>query len=262
MNRILTGLLLILAPVAAVADDGLGPERLVGTLLERFLPKHYEPATIDGLPGKFHFKDQAAGALFPWVETNLDWSLRTGAGLDATAQDIPWVAVAFSPFHKYTGMNAKKSGRRMVIFEPVPPLDFMQVDRLLFRPGLVVSYQNWQVVAGGKPGPTCDRIGWVTFSDDGKHIGYLAKQGGEWSVVVDGKAGRSHAWVDKLVFAPGGKRFAYCAMEGSSWRVVVNDERGPPFSRGGSRGRENRRWAGRKRPGPLPRRRGRGWAPP
>ena len=69
------------------------------------------------------------------------------------------------------------------------------------------------MILHGVAGPEVDKVGMgrPVFSPDSKHLGYLARDGGEWRLVLDGKLGPKHESTpeNSLVFSPDGKRFAY-----------------------------------------------------
>lgn len=75
--------------------------------------------------------------------------------------------------------------------------------------------------------------GELSFSEDGKHVGYTASTGSApspWRVVVDGKEGTPYANVFQLQFSKDGAHHAYVAVPGNNVEenhVVVDDKAGP-----------------------------------
>jgi Tol biopolymer transport system component len=86
-----------------------------------------------------------------------------------------------------------------------------------------------QLVVDGSEGPVVDRIedSSIRWSNDGKHLAYVAEEEKEW-VVLDGKAQAKYGLISDMAFSPDGKHLAYMASDAGD--VVVRDGRpGPIF---------------------------------
>ncbi len=69
------------------------------------------------------------------------------------------------------------------------------------------------------------------FSADGRHLAYIAGQGGQQRVVVDGQAQTAYDEVPEypLAFSPDGQHIAYQARKGNQWLVVEDGRESKPF---------------------------------
>lgn len=94
------------------------------------------------------------------------------------------------------------------------------------------------VVVDGKRGTPYKNVKRITFSPDGKRMGYVVSTGNGDFVVVDGQEGKRHEHMsDGIVFSPDSKRFAYTAGRLGPDRhhfVVVGDQEGKRYAGVGS----------------------------
>jgi hypothetical protein len=99
------------------------------------------------------------------------------------------------------------------------------------------------VVTDGEAGPPFNRIDFLSFSADSRHVSYVGWNGDLRVPVVDGQAGPSYEFIgvsplrpglkepyDRgVVLSPAGGRAAYGVRQGNSWFVVVDRQSGPTF---------------------------------
>jgi Tol biopolymer transport system component len=86
------------------------------------------------------------------------------------------------------------------------------------------------LVLDGKEGPPWDAVlgGTPTFSPKGDRHAYLARQGGRYVVVVDGQAGRPYERILRpVLFSEDGRHVAYLADRGKhAWTAVIDGREG------------------------------------
>jgi len=87
------------------------------------------------------------------------------------------------------------------------------------------------VLRDGRPEPEYDRVGEISFSEDGSSLAYEARRGEERFLVVDGQELPLKATIfpGSLKLGPDNRRLALVAQAGSQWQVLVDGCPGPPF---------------------------------
>ncbi|MBK9263429.1 MAG: hypothetical protein IPM54_26945 [Polyangiaceae bacterium] len=88
--------------------------------------------------------------------------------------------------------------------------------------------QRWHVVSDFKEGPAWDGLAGLVFSPNGAHLAYAAENKKRWHVVVDGKVGPVFEWIDpaSMTWSADGKRLGYVAGAGECARAVIEDNPG------------------------------------
>jgi hypothetical protein len=83
----------------------------------------------------------------------------------------------------------------------------------------------WCAVLDGEEQRNFDSVRGLTFSRDGKHFAYIAKNHDGDFVIVDGVTGRPFAGIfpDSLAFSPDGSILAYLATSGRQYKFIVNE---------------------------------------
>jgi hypothetical protein len=105
-----------------------------------------------------------------------------------------------------------------------------------FTPGLKPGKPATILVAlkeaslGPAPKVLVRHEGWLTMSEDCRHVAYRAHDEGKWWVVRDGVPGRKYDDVSSMMFSPNGEHLAYVARTGSNSCVVLDELQGDPFS--------------------------------
>jgi hypothetical protein len=84
-------------------------------------------------------------------------------------------------------------------------------------------------VVDDTPGPTYDGVVAPVFSDNGAHLGYVAKLKNEEFYVIDGKEQAHYELTAALSFAAGGRRYAYAAGKAGKQLLVVDGKAYKPF---------------------------------
>lgn len=69
--------------------------------------------------------------------------------------------------------------------------------------------------------------GSVAFSDDGRHIAWIAQSDGKQRVAFDGKFGELYDEVPWVRLSPQGGRLVYPAKSGTTWQMVVDGKEQP-----------------------------------
>lgn len=99
------------------------------------------------------------------------------------------------------------------------------------RMGFIAARGNHALaVIDDVDGKEYDVIAWLTFSPDGKHAAYGANDHGKQVVVLDDNPGRRYKSVESIMFSPGSKHLAYIAGRGRKQSVVVDDHAGARFT--------------------------------
>jgi hypothetical protein len=90
---------------------------------------------------------------------------------------------------------------------------------------------KWRVFRDGIPGKVWDAVRWHSFSPDGTHLAYEARENGQCCIVVDEKEGEHFSGIDYLFqFSPDSARLGYVAtIEKGKECAVVDGKRGPVF---------------------------------
>jgi Tol biopolymer transport system component len=88
-----------------------------------------------------------------------------------------------------------------------------------------------EVDLGPSPKVWVWREGWITPSEDCKHVAYRAREGGKWRIFRDGVPGKECDEARNQWFSPDGKHLAYLARITNTWRIVLDGVDGPAFSR-------------------------------
>ncbi len=87
-----------------------------------------------------------------------------------------------------------------------------------------------EVPLGPTPKVLVKHEGWLTMSEDCRHVAYRARGDGKWWVVCDGVAGNKYDDVNYMMFSPDGEHLVYIARAGSNSCVVLDGVEGDRFS--------------------------------
>ena len=82
----------------------------------------------------------------------------------------------------------------------------------------------------GRIGPPYEGIGDLEFSPDGRHLGYVAREGSTARLIVDGTGGSPHDAISEFRFAPSGPGTAYLARDAGRWFMIHGDTRLGPYA--------------------------------
>jgi len=132
--------------------------------------------------------------------------------------DIKAESIAFSPDSQEFSYAAQRGGKWLLVREKVgphkvepPPEDTEAEGGPIVRPA-------------GIEGKEYDDIAAVTFSADGKHIVYAAKNGENWLAVLDNAEGKEYKGfgANGFTFSPDGAHLAYLAQRDAKRLVVVD----------------------------------------
>jgi hypothetical protein len=93
----------------------------------------------------------------------------------------------------------------------------------------IQAEQKQRVAVDGQPGPAYDRVDYVWFSPDGKHVAYVAQVGARECVILDGQPGAEYDQIPSFSwpFSPDSKHLAYPAKQGDKWFMVHDGKPGP-----------------------------------
>ncbi|MFN7182153.1 MAG: hypothetical protein ACK4NF_05700, partial [Planctomycetota bacterium] len=90
---------------------------------------------------------------------------------------------------------------------------------------LLDAYQGGTkiIVINNKDVNEYNRIGMLTFSDDGKRVGFVAKKGNKEVAVIDGKESNEYDKITwKPIFSPNSKRAVFVAKKGNKEVMVID----------------------------------------
>jgi hypothetical protein len=113
--------------------------------------------------------------------------------------------------------------------------DTVYHERLRYSPDgrlVYVVYHKGRefAVVAGKEWRKYDKVGGLSFSPDGKHVAYPAKDKAGWKMATSkAKTGYCEEVGSLAVFSPDGKRFAYAARKGGSWFIVSDGSDEGPY---------------------------------
>lgn len=101
------------------------------------------------------------------------------------------------------------------------------------RPGkpAAIKLEVREVSLGPSPTQWVWHEGWITPSEDCRHVAYRARNGTKWHIVRDGVPGREYDNANTQRFSPDSEHLAYVARAGGGFRVVLDEKAGEPFSR-------------------------------
>jgi len=71
--------------------------------------------------------------------------------------------------------------------------------------------------------------GWITPSEDCKHVAYRARDGGKWRIFRDGVPGKEYDEARYQSFSPDSQHLAYLSRITNKWCIVLDGVDGPPF---------------------------------
>jgi len=94
---------------------------------------------------------------------------------------------------------------------------------------LVVRVAGGQrVVVGDQAGPVYEAVAGVVFSQDGRHVAYVARDHGRVVVVRDGKPGAPFDEIGELLFTRDGQHLVHRGVDDGKAYLVIDGRRGPP----------------------------------
>ncbi len=167
--------------------------------------------------------------------------------LDKTPTKLPWPITPsaweemyFSPDSKHFVYTAMENGVTYVMVDGVDrTAEGIAAPQYSPDGSIEVCFKKtggqWQAVVNGVTGAAYDEIQeaagmpkdrflhGAVFSDEGKHYGFIAKEGGQAFAVVDGQAGPKAAALSGLLFSKNGKHAAYILNpEENKYQVVLD----------------------------------------
>ncbi len=88
-----------------------------------------------------------------------------------------------------------------------------------------------EVSLGPSPKAWVWHEGWITPSEDCRHVAYRARNGKKWRIFRDGVAGKEYNEAHSQSFSPDGDHLAYLARLGEKYCVVLDGAEGEFFNR-------------------------------
>jgi hypothetical protein len=88
-----------------------------------------------------------------------------------------------------------------------------------------------EVSLGPSPKEWVRHEGWITPSEDCRHVAYRARNGGKWRIFRDGASGKEYDEASYQWFSPDSEHLAYLARSGEKYCVVLDGTEGEFFNR-------------------------------
>lgn len=131
----------------------------------------------------------------------------------------------YSTIVQLARMGQTQPGLRMLMISP----DLSRVAYVATK-----GPSDWVMVVNHKEGPVFEQIKFATFSPVGHRLAYIGTKGGKQYAVVDStiSAGYQMVAASELSFSADGKHVGYTASTGigpNPWRVVIDGKEGPGF---------------------------------
>lgn len=101
--------------------------------------------------------------------------------------------------------------------------------RIAFAAQIGARPERWSVVADFAPGRVWDGVAALRFGPGGIRFVYAAEQSSRWRMVIDGAADRAFDSLDpeSITFSADGRRVGYVAHDGACARAVIDSVAGP-----------------------------------
>lgn len=177
---------------------------------------------LDGQPGAPY--DEVEMPVFSADSAHLAYKARSG--------DNWCVVVDGQPGKAYAGIGASEGvmGERNAPPLLISPVGGHVAYAATLNAESLEAVGSTCVVLDGKEDLAYDRIYDLTFSQDGKHLAYVAEKNRMSFVVTDGQEGPSYAKVGFPVLSPNGERLAYLASaDRKRYFVVADGQPGAPY---------------------------------
>ncbi|PIQ76476.1 hypothetical protein COU78_06765 [Candidatus Peregrinibacteria bacterium CG10_big_fil_rev_8_21_14_0_10_49_24] len=79
---------------------------------------------------------------------------------------------------------------------------------------------TYYVITDGSQSTPYDEVRELTFSGNGKNIGFLGRRASQWFAVINGVEGSAYEESKALQFSEDGTEYVYAARKGSNWQLV------------------------------------------